>query len=168
MARFARNILLSFVFSVVLAVPFSSVAHAQTSVASGYQDILAQGIIFAQICPSAAVPDVQDTCTCRATGQCSLGDIMQIFVNISVVILGLSGSLVLVMFVYGGLMWILSHGNEKMLTEGKETMTHAVIGLFIIFGAYAFVNFIIAGLIGKAPQSTIEGTVNSATGASTK
>ncbi len=164
MVRHLRKFFLSLAFAVTLALPFAPVAHAQTTVESGYQAILAQGIIFAQICPSAAREGVEDTCTCRATGQCSLGDVMQIFVNISVVILGLSGSIVLVMFVYGGLMWILSHGNDKMLAEGKETMSNAVIGLFIIFGAYAFVNFIIGGLAGKLPSSTIEGTITNVTG----
>ena len=64
-------------------------------------------------------------------------------------------------------MWILAAGDEKRLTEGKETMANAVIGLVIIFGAYAFVNFIIAGIAGKLPSSTIEGTIEDVTGEKT-
>ncbi len=80
--------------------------------------------------------------------------------NISTVILGLSGSIVLLMFFYGGLMWVIAAGNPKRIEEGKQTMVRAVIGLAIIFGAYAIVNFIIAGIAGKTPGTTIEDTIN--------
>jgi hypothetical protein len=168
MSRLLGTFFLTFLFAGALLLPFGHAAQAQTDVESGYnqvfgskaRNIAAQGIIFANICQTAAEEGREDTCTCRASGQCSLGDVMQVFVNISIVILGVSGSIVLVMFVYGGLLWILAAGDEKRLTEGKDTMTHAVIGLVIIFGAYAFVNFIIAGIAGQLPSSTIEDTID--------
>lgn len=137
----------------------SSSSASSTSSSTSFNSIVEQGIIFGNICTSADA-----ACPCRDTGTCQLSDILQIFVNISTVILGLSGSIVLLMFFYGGLMWVIAAGNPKRIETGKQTMIRAVIGLAIIFGAYAIINFVIAGLAGKTPGATIEDTINSTTG----
>jgi hypothetical protein len=59
------------------------------------------------------------------------------------VIFGLVGSIALLMFVYGGLLWMTSQGNDKQITKGKETLTWAAIGIVVIFSSYALVNYII-------------------------
>lgn len=58
--------------------------------------------------------------------------------------LGIVGSLALLMFVYGGFMWMLSAGNEKMIEKGKSTLMWAALGLVVIFMSYALVNFVIS------------------------
>lgn len=63
--------------------------------------------------------------------------------------LGLSGAVALLMFVYGGFMWLISAGDAKKVQKGKDTFTYAVIGLVIIFTAYTAVNFIIDALQGR-------------------
>lgn len=146
------------VIAVTLLLPSPQALHAQTSVETGYQDIMSQGIIFAGICSGAGEP-----CPCRDVGNCQLNDALQIFVNISIFILGISGSLALLMFLYGGFLWITSAGNEKKVQEGKDTITKAVIGLAIIFGAYAFITFIIASLGGVETGYTLEETVEGVT-----
>lgn len=163
MLRF-KKVFLALLLIIGAFSPAARFAQAQSDVEAGYKDILEQGIIFAEICDEPVKPNTTDTCACRAYGTCSLGDVMQIFINISIIILGLSGTIVLVMFIYGGLMWILAGGNEKRVTEGKETLVHAVIGLAIIFGAYAIVNYVIAGIVGRMPSATIEDTIKDVTG----
>jgi len=59
-------------------------------------------------------------------------------------VLGIVGSLALLMFVYGGFMWMLSAGNEKMIEKGKSTLMWAALGLVVIFMSYALVNFVIS------------------------
>lgn len=131
---------------------------APTSVEAGFRNILTQGIIFANICTEPANPPLPDSCQCRGLGQCSLSDILQIVVNVSIFLLGLSGSVALVMFFYGGLLWITAQGKPDRVEAGRDTLKHAVIGLAIVFGSYAFINFIIAVLTGTSPQATIEDT----------
>ncbi len=137
-------------------------AQAEAEVESSYQSILSQGIIFGGICASESTP-----CPCRDAGQCQLDDILQLFVNVSVVILAISGSVVLLMFVWGGLQWILSQGNPSMIESGKNTMVNAAIGLVIIFGSYAMINILISVVTGQGPaaaptiEETIEGAVPS-------
>lgn len=112
--------------------------HAQ-SIGDQYQDILDQGIIFANICDGSGLP-----CDCRDTGDCTVRDIIQVLVNVSVFILAIVGSLVLLMFIYGGLTWIISDGRESMITRGRQTLVGAVIGLVIVLGSYALIALVIS------------------------
>lgn len=61
-------------------------------------------------------------------------------------ILGLTGSIALVMFVYGGLMWMLSGGNQDRVKKGRDTFVWAILGLVVIFTSYTVVNFIFTTL----------------------
>jgi len=62
------------------------------------------------------------------------------------VILGVVGSIALVMFVYGGITWMTSAGSADKIKKGREIVVWAVIGLVIIFSSYALVNFVIKGI----------------------
>jgi hypothetical protein len=123
----------------------------------------AVGLIFANICdnPEPAA-GTDDTCKCRDKGQCELDDVLQVFVNITILILGISGSVILLMFVYGGLLWITSRGDAKRIEKGKDTITHAVIGFAIILLSYSLINFLVASFAGDAASSTITETIDNA------
>ena len=58
-------------------------------------------------------------------------------------VLGIIGSLALVMFIYGGATWMLSAGNQEKVTKGKQILIWATLGLVIIFTAYALVKFVL-------------------------
>lgn len=59
---------------------------------------------------------------------------------------GLSGSVALLMFMYGGVMWLTSGGNAERVERGKKIFTWATIGLVIIFGAYAILSAIFGAI----------------------
>ncbi len=61
-------------------------------------------------------------------------------------VLGIVGSLALVMFIYGGFTWMLAAGNQEKVQKGKDILIWATIGLIVIFSAYALVKFIFTGL----------------------
>ncbi|MBT4856649.1 hypothetical protein HON52_00475 [Candidatus Uhrbacteria bacterium] len=127
------------------------------TVSEQYNDILDQGIIFAGICDSAAA-----TCECRDEGRCTLENGLQVMVNVSVFILAISGTVMLFMFVYGGMVWIFSAGRTDWVDKGKNTLVGALVGLTIIFGAYVAINVIISVLkTGEIPESgdSIEDTI---------
>ena len=63
--------------------------------------------------------------------------------NIINSVLGIIGSLALVMFIYGGATWMLSAGNQEQVTKGKNILIWAALGLVIIFTAYALVRFVL-------------------------
>ncbi len=60
--------------------------------------------------------------------------------------LGILGSIALLMFIYGGLMWLTSGGNEQQVAKGRNVILWATVGLIIIFTSYALVRFVIFGL----------------------
>lgn len=145
-------------FSVIAAASFvlPSRVFAQT-IQESYDDVLAQGVIFAGICDGAGTP-----CACRDEGLCSLNDIMQFVVNCINFILGISGSIALLMFLWGGTRWVLANGNKGHIEDGKEAMVNASVGLAVIFSAYMIVTFVVAALTGQDYGNTLEQTVDGA------
>jgi len=63
-------------------------------------------------------------------------------------VLGLVGSIALVMFIYGGFTWMTAAGNKEAVTKGKDIIIWSVAGLAVIFLAYAVVNFVLTDVIG--------------------
>lgn len=61
-------------------------------------------------------------------------------------IIGIVGSLALLMFVWGGFLWLSAAGDDERIKKGSSTMIWASIGMAAIFGAYAIAKFIIEGL----------------------
>lgn len=61
-------------------------------------------------------------------------------------IIGIVGVLALVMFVYGGLMWMTSAGNMDQVKKGKDTVIWAVAGIALVFFSYSFLSFIIKAI----------------------
>ncbi|MFA6130818.1 MAG: hypothetical protein WC730_00955 [Patescibacteria group bacterium] len=126
---------------------FLPTAQAQT-VGEQYNDIMDQGLIYANICTGA-----DDDCACRDTGECTLDDLLQVVVNISVFLLGISGTAVLCVFIYGGFLWITAQGKPEAIKTGQKAIVGAVIGIVIIFSSYAIIAFVVSVLkTGESPE----------------
>lgn len=133
----------------------ASPVRAQT-ISGEYTDIQNQGIIFANICTG----DYTTACECRDKGKCTVRDILQVVVNVSYFVFGISGSAALIALIYGGISWITAAGNHDGIDRGKKAIAGAFIGLVIIFGAYAAINLILSILKSGSPATgTIESTV---------
>ena len=61
-------------------------------------------------------------------------------------LMGVVGSVALVMFVYAGYLWMTAGGDPKDVDKSKEIFTWATLGLVVIFIAYAAVDYIISKL----------------------
>lgn len=127
-----------FTFS-LFGICLTAYAQEPPTIGEQFEDIADQGIIFAGICEEG-----NDPCDCRDEGRCSLEDLLQVLVNISVFILGISGTVLLLVIFYGGFMWITAHGNSNMIESGKKAITAGIIGLIIIFGSYAAITLLIS------------------------
>lgn len=84
-------------------------------------------------------------------------------------VLGIVGSLALVMFIYGGLLWMLSGGNAETVRKGKGTLVWATVGLIVVFTAYAAVRFIFVNVFNANPNpdgsaTSAEDALNRGTG----
>mgnify|MGYP001597365639 FL=1 len=72
--------------------------------------------------------------------------IQQIIGRAISVFLGIVGSVALVMFFYGGYLWLISGGSSDKIKKGKETLVWATIGLIVIFGSGILVRTVINAL----------------------
>ncbi len=54
-------------------------------------------------------------------------------------VMGFAGTIALVMFIYGGLMWMFSGGKTDLVEKGKKTFIWATLGLLVIFSSYIVV-----------------------------
>ncbi|MBT5808628.1 hypothetical protein HOI18_05140 [Candidatus Uhrbacteria bacterium] len=73
-------------------------------------------------------------------------DIVVVISRIIKAILGIVGAIALLMFVWGGLQWVLSAGSPDKIKKGKDTLVWAVIGLTVIIAAYALVIAVVTAL----------------------
>ena len=58
------------------------------------------------------------------------------------IILSFIGVIFLGLMIYGGLMWMMAEGNEQKVGKAKDLITNAIIGLIIVFTAYAITAFL--------------------------
>jgi hypothetical protein len=80
-----------------------------------------------------------------------LGDltIPQIIGKVISILLGLSGALALLMFVYGGVVWMTAQGNTEKVGQAQKILIWSILGLIIIFTSYAIVSQVLR-LLGQS------------------
>ena len=69
-----------------------------------------------------------------------------IFKQVTNTILYIVGIIAVVMLIIGGIKYLLSGGDSKKVTDAKNTVLYAIIGLVICFLSFAIVNFVISAL----------------------
>lgn len=68
------------------------------------------------------------------------------FKKVTNTILYIVGIIAVIMLIIGGIKYVVSGGDSKKVTDAKNTILYAIIGLIIAFLAYAIVNFVISAL----------------------
>ncbi|MDP3244630.1 MAG: hypothetical protein Q8M83_03140 [bacterium] len=68
--------------------------------------------------------------------------------NIIMIFMGMAGSVALMMFIYGGALWLTSGGNSEKITKGRDIMIWTTAGLVVMFSAYIVTKFVIGALLG--------------------
>ncbi len=69
----------------------------------------------------------------------SFGDTLLAMVNYFISFLGFFATLA---FIYAGVLWVLSGGNEEMITKAKKIMTYAALGIVVVILSFSIVRFI--------------------------
>ncbi|MBI4449588.1 hypothetical protein HY634_00855 [Candidatus Uhrbacteria bacterium] len=75
------------------------------------------------------------------------GDPRVIIVRMINVTLSVIGILLIGFLVYAGYLWMTAAGNEDQVEKAKTTIRNAVIGIAIVFAAYAISRFVITNLL---------------------
>lgn len=109
---------------------------------------LAQGTTNSTNAPAAAAAPPPRTALVNPLGRGVT--IQNLFGRAARMLMGVSGSFALLMFVYGGFMWVTSAGNMDKVKKGKQVFTWATIGLVIIYGSYVLLSVVFNALGGAA------------------
>ena len=124
-----KKYLLSFFILVCLALVFSaSPIYAQS-----------QKTPSTAVCPAGSTDCLTNPLGSITSPQALIGRIINS-------VLGVVGSIALLMFVYGGLTWMTSAGSQEKVKKGRDTLLWAAIGLVVVFSAYALTKVIITSV----------------------
>jgi len=72
-------------------------------------------------------------------------------------LMGFVGVIFFVLMIYGGFLWMTAQGNEEQIKKAKSLITGAVIGIIIVFSAYAITSFVITN-VGESTGIQTTGT----------
>lgn len=99
---------------------------------------------------STPCPQGKDADCAEVVNKCGVSAMFETIIRVSNLILMLTGSVALLMFMYGGARWILAAGKQEWVQAGTAAMTAAVVGLVIILTSWLIVNFTIIALTDEA------------------
>jgi hypothetical protein len=80
----------------------------------------------------------------QATNLFEDGGVFQVITNTA---LYLIGAISVLMLIYGGIRYTLSAGDSKAVTDAKNTIMYAIIGIIVALLAFAIVNFVLKTLV---------------------
>lgn len=72
-----------------------------------------------------------------------------IFRTITNVMLFLIGAISVIMLIIGGIRYVVSGGDSTAVTNAKNTILYAIVGVVVAILAYAVVNFVIGSFAGQ-------------------
>lgn len=93
---------------------------------------------------------IPEACTGKSNSlqTCGVNEVLVVVINVSRFILGMIGSIALLMFIYGGVTFLVSSGNSQQVEAGKTILKNAVIGIMITFFAWISIGLLITALTG--------------------
>lgn len=104
---------------------------------------------------------------CMARGNCDLSDIEEAFVALTKLLIGAIGALALVYFVWGGVQWLTSYGNQQKIQKGRDIMLQTVVALIVAFSSYLLVTFFTENVLRGQPMNLPSNATNNNTNNST-
>ena len=85
---------------------------------------------------------------------CTICDFFQMLVNVySFIVLQIATPLAIIAIIVGGILMMLSAGNPNLMSKGKTILYAAIIGLFLVFGSWLIIDFVL-NLIGYSNASS--------------
>lgn len=93
-------------------------------------------------------PSLYDNLTCDASGNPQITSVSQVLViagNAVRIGMALAGTLAVIFIIIGAIMYVVSAGDSKRVSQAKSTLTYAIGGLVLVMSAYAIVTFVVQG-----------------------
>ncbi len=105
-------------------------------------NVLAQGGLI----PSASGSSRCAGLSATECGDYTVDDFIRLALLVVKWVFGIIGSLTLLMFVYGGFIFLISAGSSDKVSQAKKIITAAVVGLLIVFGSWLIIRFVLGAI----------------------
>jgi hypothetical protein len=79
-------------------------------------------------------------------------DVVKLVSNVINGVIGLIGFVLMIIVLYGGILWMLAGDNTANVKKGKEFIINGIIGLIIMSAAYSISSYVM-NLVIKAQKS---------------
>ncbi|MBT4722863.1 hypothetical protein HN958_03755 [Candidatus Falkowbacteria bacterium] len=99
-----------------------------------------QNLVKCESCP--ALQENRDKCCC------DLGSVELAAITVAQIVIGITGSILLLMFVLGGILFTLSGGQQDKIKKATDIIKNSVIGLAIILLAGVAIRILLQVLSG--------------------
>lgn len=120
--------------------------------------LLTPTLTFAQITPGSSGLDAAAAGSGLDSGCSDAGCINVVIGRVINIVIGFLGIVLLVLFLYAGFLWMTAGGDEENVKKAKQLLLNAVIGYFIIGGAYALTSFVLSNLAAVTAAGDSAGT----------
>ena len=122
--------------------------------------VLFVGVALPQTVSALTLQEGAEAARCDGCPKDLFGD-TGAFKQITNTVLYIVGIIAVIMLIIGGVRYVISGRDSKKVTDAKNTVLYAIIGLVICFFSYAIVNFVITSLPSssnpaKAQESVID------------
>ena len=102
-------------------------------------------VVGAASAPALTLQEGAEMARCDGSPQDLFGD-SGVFKRVTNTVLYIVGVIAVIMLIVGGIKYVVSGGDAKKVTDAKNTILYAIIGLVICVLAFAIVNFVITAL----------------------
>ncbi|MDO5480855.1 MAG: hypothetical protein Q4F60_00695 [Candidatus Saccharibacteria bacterium] len=76
--------------------------------------------------------------------------------RLTTILLAGIGVVSVIVLIYGGFRYIISSGDAKKVTDAKNTILYAIVGLIIALLSYAIINFVVYAVTGQTNSDAID------------
>jgi cytochrome bd-type quinol oxidase subunit 2 len=117
----------------------------KTLASRGVTKVMEAGVFFFGLVSPVFAQGIQDGAD-AARPDDAPGDLFGqqgLFKTITNVLIFLIGAIAVVMLIIGGFRYVVSGGNDQSVTDAKNTIMYAIIGLAVAILSYAMINFVI-------------------------
>lgn len=118
--------------------------------------LLIAGFVTLLVVPEVSAMTLREGAEAARCDECPsdlFGD-TGVFKRVTNTIIYIVGVIAVIMLLIGGIKYVISGGDSKKVTDAKNTILYAIIGLVIAFLSFAIVNFVISALPSNNSNTT--------------
>ena len=116
--------------------------HMTSSIATARKALMSASVVLLLALPGAAHAVSTGLQATARVSDLPTGSLDSTIGNVIAQVMGFVGVLFLILMIYGGFLWMTARGDDKQVGTAKGVIVSAVIGVVLIFSAYAITELV--------------------------